>query len=117
VVQEVEMGRVRQVHPVVDLERDLPPASLARGARELNQQVSDHRPLALRERGAHEVVGRAVEERHLVQVRLGAGAEAQVLDAYAAAVHDLRERACLGQPVERVAGGVCALLERCAQVR
>jgi hypothetical protein len=41
VVQELEVVRAREVHPVVDLERDPPLASLPRGARELDEQIAD----------------------------------------------------------------------------
>jgi hypothetical protein len=41
VVQQLEVVRTAEVHPVVDIEWDLPPLSGARGARVAHEQVAD----------------------------------------------------------------------------
>jgi hypothetical protein len=109
VVEQLEVVRAREVHPVVDLERQPPPLPVPRGARESHQKIADDRVSPPRKRRPDEVVGGAVEKRDLgaavakelvgiavAPVLFGARPEPQILDPDAPAVHELRDRPRLG---------------------
>src|SRR4051812_23062345 len=120
VAQQVEVVEAAEVTAVVQLEWDPAPPPLPRGARVLHEQVAHDLAEAVvgvaGQRGPDEVVGRGGQERDVV-VSLRAVAEAEVLNAGTAGIHEAGEGPGLAQPVERPARRVGGLGKRRAQVR
>ena len=128
------MTCLAKVHAVLVLERDPASPAAAGRARDEHERVADQpadgMAVAAGDRGRHEAVSRALEQRNLgagrsaQRVRVAVAPvlvderpPAQVADAAAAAPQEVRERARLRQPREPGAEHVHRLLERRAHVR